>query len=190
MRGSKQRKPFEGKVCRAQQGKYCSCTAVRHWRPCQYKATMVSDCCLRDCLRDYFCKHDYLSNTPLHLCLLGFGSRAGTSATRWIWCRLDNSAHSHNKSFSLCHWHRESDAKPVAAAASQESSSEALLDEKANSQTDGTPPASRSVSVSSGPLACSYVAKSDYPPAAFNKKAQVLRYSPACYSKHISVRGL
>lgn len=34
---------------------------------------------------------------------------------------------------------------------------------------------------------CEYVATSDYAPSAFNKKAQVVRYSPSLYAKLIAV---
>ncbi|XP_055388947.1 uncharacterized protein LOC129618099 [Condylostylus longicornis] len=90
----------------------------------------------------------------------GFKSRRDGETTRWVWCEFSNSAHP--AKIHLHHWHRLSDTKK------KDEDEDIQMNEN-----DQKP-------------CCKFRAVSDYGPASFNKKAQVVRYSPSFYAKHVA----
>lgn len=120
---------------------------------------------------------------------LGFRSRreGGGGATRWVWCHFNNSAHPSHGKIHLHHWHRLDDA-----VVREKSEDVAIIDRSDQKQETkktqrNVKPEDFSQQCSEPTSCCRYTASSDYAPASFNKKAQVVRYSSTFYTKHLAV---
>lgn len=131
--------------------------------------------------------------------------------SKWVWCHFKNSAHQGR--VHLHHWAPLADVVPrqpsesqvlVSAAdsnllgdtgekkheqesarGSEKSCSHASDPSKAPIKDAGVKESSESQQYA----CCEYVSKFDAPAAQFNKKSQVVRYTPNLYQKLVQVRG-